>query len=446
MNATMTEAPKRLPLIGNLAALASGRLSYLEELTPLADIVELRVGPQRFYQVNNPDLLHKIMTVDSDKYDKGKFFENVSMFLGNGLLTCSKGEHRKQRRMIQPAFHHAELRRYSEFMAACAVKQVDSYQDGQVLDVYVELQKLTMLLMTKTIFSADDYDSVTEDLGRVLPVFLKGILSKTMMPDFLNKVPTPGNRRFDRARDTMRGSVRSAIQRYRAEESDLGDLMSLLLAARDTDGSSLDDEMLVDQVVTFMMAGSETTASTMCWFLHAMTSMPELGQRIRAEIAEVVGDRTPTVDDMPKLGTLQHSLFETLRLYNPVWFQTRRSLTAVSLGGNEFEAGTNFIYSPAAIHRDPRMFTDPLEFKPERWIDPSHPRTAYIPFGSGARKCIGDSFSMISMHLALVALVQRWSFSPVDADKVMPFAGAVLHPQHLRLRLTSRKAAALAQS
>ncbi|GAA2816688.1 cytochrome P450 [Crossiella cryophila] len=441
-HATVVKAPNRLPVLGNALALAKGRLNYLETLAPLGDIVEIGVGGQPYYLINNPDLLHQVLTADSDKFDKGRFFEHVKLFLGNGLMTCAKAEHRRQRRMIQPAFSQAALRQYAAIVAEGAEQQVGRYAEGQVLELYPELQRLTMVLMSKTIFSGDDFDEVSVSLADLLPEFLKGILRQTLMPaDFLNKLPLPANIRFQRARTTIRGAVGAAVTRHLDTGQNSTDLMSQLIAARDEHGAGLSHELLVDQVVTFLMAGSETSASTMSWFLYAMINAPELEQEIAEELAEVLQGRPPTVADLPRLGKLNRALMETLRLYCPVWFQTRRTITPVTLGGVEFPVGRNFLYSFAAMHRDPAAFPDPLEFRPDRWLRPTHPRNVFIPFGSGARKCIGDNFSMLSNALVLASFLQRWTFSREGGQEVKAFAGAVLHPQGLRLRLSSRQAA-----
>ncbi|MBP2478550.1 pentalenene oxygenase [Crossiella equi] len=441
-NATIVKAPHRLPVLGNVVSLAKGRLAYLETLTPLADIVEIAIGGQPYYLINNGDLLNQVLTADSDSYDKGKLFENVKLFLGNGLMTCAKAEHRRQRRMLQPAFSQTALKQYAEFISETADRHIGGYRDGQVLDLYTELQQMTMKLISKTIFSSEDYDNVSAKVADVLPEFLKGILRQTVMPaDFLNKLPFPANRRFQRAQTTIRAAVGDVVTQYLAEGGTDGDLMALLVAARDEHGGELDHELLVDQVLTFLMAGAETTATTMSWFLYAMTTEPALEREIAEEVAEVLQGRPPTIDDLRSLPKLSRALTETLRLYCPVWFQTRRSIAPVTLGGNDFPTGTNFIYSFAAMQRDPRFFPDPLAFNPDRWLNPTHPRTVFIPFGSGSRKCIGDNFAIMSVTLALASFMQHWSFTKEGDAPVKPFAGAVLHPQPLHLRLAARKPA-----
>jgi cytochrome P450 len=436
---TVTTAPGRIPLVGHALPLARKRMEYLQQLRLLDDVVEVFVGTQPYYLLNAPEVIHQVLTVQGDKFDKGKLFENLRPFLGNGVLTCPKAEHRQQRRMLQPAFHHSAIDRYTEFMARSAATQTSGYRDGQVIDVSHEMRRLTVIIMCKVIFAADDVDEVAEEIHRALPELLKGVIRRTVMPaEFLNRIPTPANRRYERAAAQIRRAVLRATEVYRRAGVDRGDVISLLLAVRDADGNGLTDDQIVDQVVTFLMAGSESTASAMCWFFHAMTQTPDVQTAICAEIDEVIGSRTPTMADIARLTQFNHALLETMRLYHPVWFLTRRSVAPVTVSGREFPAGANFIYSLASLHRDPYIFTDPLAFRPGRWAEAAPDRHSFIPFGAGTRKCIGDDFAMIEMSVILVTILQQWHLRLTDDRAVKPVAMAVMHPDRLVLRLAQR--------
>ncbi|HEY5832513.1 cytochrome P450 [Streptomyces sp.] len=432
-------APHRLPLLGHAIPLALRRVSYLQSLRDMGDIVQIAIGPHPMYVVNSVEALNQMLVTQGESFDQGRLFENLRPFLGNSVLTCPRSEHRELRRMLQPTFRPQAVSGYARLIADRAAHLVGSYREGDVLDAEHEMHRLTAGVMTKILFAADETADVCEQIQGSLPQLIQGVMRRTMMPaEFLNHIPTPANRRYNQAARDIRAAVQGVIDKYRAEGADRGDMLSELLVAS-VEGRPLTDEEICDQVVTLLMTGSDTMAGIMCWFFYALTRAPEVERRIADEIHSVLQGRTPTPDDLRNLTHLQHALLETLRLHHPVWFLTRRSITPVTLAGIDFPANTDFGYSPATLHRDPRLFPDPLAFRPERWAQATSDRRAYLPFGAGARKCIGDNLAMTEAGLILTIILQRWSLAPAEQRDVKPVAHAVIHPDRLLVRLSARK-------
>jgi cytochrome P450 len=210
------------------------------------------------------------------------------------------------------------------------------------------------------------------------------------------------------------------------------DFLSRLMAARDENGQTMSDRQLRDEAVTLLLAGHETTALTLSWTWYFLGQHPEIDRRIAAEIAEIVGDRPVTVDDLPKLKFTESVILEAMRLYPPAWTIGRESLDEFELGGYKFKAGTTVFMSPWVLHRDPRYFEDPETFRPDRWMSDLArrlPRYAYMPFGGGPRICIGQRFAMIEATIILVTMAQQFSIELQRDHTVTPFPSITLRPK-----------------
>ncbi|MFG2887278.1 cytochrome P450 [Streptomyces sp. NPDC048297] len=433
----VAQAPHRLPLLGNALPLALRRTAYLQTLREVGEVVEVAVGRRRLYVLNSPQAIHEVLVTQGEHFDKGPMFDNLGPFLGNGVLTCPRSEHRSQRRTLQPAFQRQAVARYAPAIARKAAEQTAGYQEGQILDMRAELRRITVLVMGGIMIAADGTEDVAQQMHRSLPLLIRGVMRRTLMPaEFLNRIPTPATRRYDRAAADLRAAVGRTLDDYRRGDGAHDDVLSGLLAARDEDGRPLADELIIDQIVTLLLTGSDSTTATMSWFLHALSRNPAAEAAIRDELDRTLGGRLPTVADLPDLPRLTDALHESLRLHHPVWFLTRRSVAPVRIAGTDHPAGTEFAYSLATLHRDPGLFPDPLAFRPERWSAQELPqRNAWIPFGAGTRKCIGDDLAMTEMLLILAVILKDWSLRPAEDRPVRPVPLAVIHPDRLMLRL-----------
>ncbi|HEX4101609.1 MAG TPA: cytochrome P450 [Pseudonocardiaceae bacterium] len=434
-------APGALPLLGHTLPLLRNPLQFLASLPTCGDLVRIRIGPVEAIVVCKPELIRQVLLNDR-VFDKGgPLLDRGREMLGDGLATCPHSLHRRQRRLTQPAFHPTRLPGYAQMMTKHITDVTGSWQDGQVLDVLPEMMTLTTRTVVETMFSDALPPAV---LGAVLDDFsavLARIYKRAFMPPALDSLAIFGNRRYDRARLRLRQIIGRVVTERRASRADRGDLLSILLAASDpTDGQGLSDAEIVDQVLTFFIAGSETTAGTLAWAVHLLARHPDIERRLHAEVDAVLAGAAASFEDLPKLELTGRALTETLRLYPPIWISTRTTTTDTHLGGHPIPAGSILAYSTYLLHHRPDLYPDPDRFDPDRWTGHTAqpPREALIPFGGGPRKCIGDTFAVTAATLALATLAGRWRLRLLPGQHVHPALVPLLHPRGLRMRATAR--------
>lgn len=465
------------PLLGHGPALYRRPLSLLESLPRHGRLVRIRMGPSTVIVVCDPELTDRMLREDQ-VYDKGgPLFEKARESMGNGLVTCPHAEHRRQRRLCQPAFHPARLEAYADVMAEQVAGLADGWRAGETVDVMAALYGLTGRIAVQTMFGADLPVAVQYQSLADLRTIVTGTYRRMLAPGWVNRLPTAGNRRYDHARTRLRASIGKIAADRRTREAGEGagvsataeppatvgtparpeahadrtDLLSALLAARDDTTAAgrapdgLTDAELVDQVLTFFMAGTETTASALAWALHLVAGHPEVEARLHAELDDVLGGRAAAVADVPDLPYTRSVITETLRMYPPGWFFTRSTAEACELAGVRLEAGTTVAYSPYLIHRLPELYPDPGRFDPDRWsraddAPPARPaiRGSFIPFAAGRRKCIGEDFAFAEAVLALAAISTRWTLRPAPGARVRPSVGATMAPRDLSMVPTPR--------
>ncbi|CAM5329500.1 hypothetical protein SAVIM338S_00894 [Streptomyces avidinii] len=315
-----------------------------------------------------------------------------------------------------------------------------SWEPGQTVAVDRVMNELSLTMLAKTLFSANTAAPAADLIRSSLPVLAGGLIVRTLMPEWWTRLPLPGNRRFDRAVHTMSTAIDEAVRSYRADGQDHGDVLSMLLAIRDTDGRPLTDQQIRDQIIGFGLAGVETTGATLAWIFHELGRHPDIEQRVHHEIDTVLGDRPPTHADVPALEYTGRVITETLRLH-ALWIVMRRTLNPVQLGGTTLPAGAEVLYSAYALHRDPRWFPDPERFDPDRWLpERAHtiPKGAYIPFSAGAHKCIGDALAFTEMTITVAAICRHWRLRPVPGVRVREVARGDVHPNRLPMTTEPR--------
>ncbi|MGW2636943.1 cytochrome P450 [Streptomyces sp. NPDC001348] len=423
----IAKAPGRLPLAGHALHLARRPLEYLSSLPALGDLVELRLGTRLTYLPCHPELVQDVL-LNARVYDTGgPVKEKARPILGNGLITSDWADHRRQRRMVQPAFHPTRIATYAEVMHEECAAHVDAWRPGRPVDVGDAMQALTTRVTARALFATEMAPHSVAEVQRSLPVMVRGAFRRALDPtSLIARLPLAANREFDAALDRLHTLIDGIIGDYRRSGEDRGDLLSALLAARDEDnGGALTDREVHDQVMTLLLAGVETTASALTWAWHLLAAHPEAEARLHAEVDEVLGGRTPTYADVPRLAHTQRIFTETLRLYPPAWMYTRMTTQPTELAGHPLPAGTDILISPYVIHRIPEFFPRPDSFDPDRWLPERAKdvtRGSYLPFGAGSRKCIGDVFGMTEATLALAALASRWRLRPVPGTTVSPRA------------------------
>ena len=441
-------APGRLPLLGHLVELRRRPLDFFQSLRALGPVVRIGFGPKAAYVVNDHDLVRRVFVDDAGDYDKGVFWEKVREFVGDGLAGVDSGEfHLRQRRLMQPAFHRRQIARYAAVMSACLTERAKSWQAGDVVAMDEEMQAAALSLVAQTFFSSHLGRDASRALEESFPIVQDGIVRRTLAPlGLMAKLPTAANRRFTQAMREIWDSCERAIAGYRAVGAPDGDLMSMLIHARDQDtGEAMDDRLIRDQVITIALSGRDTTANALAWAMHELSRRPEVADRIAAEVEDVVGDRPAGMEDLAALDYTGRVAREVFRLY-AFWLLVRRTTTDVTLGGAPVPAQSQVLISPIALHRDPAIYRDPTVLDPDRWLPARAgeiPRNAYFVFGAGNRQCIGDRYAWTAVMLGLATVARRWRLEPVAGHTVREVAKVSVTPNALPLRLVPRSASSV---
>ncbi len=417
---------------------------FLSAARDVGDVVKVRLGPSAAYIVNSPDLIRHILVVDPKNYGKGVQFDKLRPILGNGLVTAGGEEHLRHRRLIQPAFHHSRIGGYARIMSELAADKVDSWRDGVPIAVDKELAELTLKIVARTLFSTELGRDVVDEVVRSMPTVLNGLTKRALDPtQLMDKLPTAENRRFNQANRRLRAVVDRIIAGYRRSEVDHGDVVSMLLLARDeSSGEGLGDSQVRDEVITMLLAGTETTANALAWALHVLGQRPDLEERLHQEVDEVIGDGGIDVTDIGRLAFTRRVISETLRFRPPAWLLTRRTLRPVTLAGVPIGAGASIILSPYSLHRDPKLYAAADVFDPDRWLPgraDQIPRTGFIPFGAGNRQCIGEGFAWTEAIIILATIAWRWRLCPVPGVEVRMMPGATMEPSALPMTPIARQ-------
>lgn len=436
-------APGRLPLLGHTLPMLSRRWRFTASLRDHGDIVRVDLGTMRTYFVTNPQLVHELLITKGQSFRKGALFDKFRPFFGNGLATSNGSFHRRQRRMVQPAFHRDRIARYTETMARAAADLTATWHPGQVRAVEEDTQALAVTIVGEALFSTEMGKRAIEEVRRSIFLVLKYGMVRALSPSFVEKLPLPGNREFDEAIARMRAIVLDVVRGWRDDSTDHGDLLSMLLLAQDDSGTGMSDQQVHDEVMTLLVGGIETTALALAWTFHELARHPEVEARVHAELDEVLGGRTPAFDDVGKLVYLNQVVSEVLRMY-PVWFLMRRALAPVELGGTTLPEGAEVIFSPHALHHDPASFDRPHRFDPGRWTPEraaAIPKGAFVPFGAGTRQCVGNLFARTEILVAVATVAARWRLVPVPGRPVRVKFTSAAYPHGLLMTAVPRNRA-----
>ncbi|HUB08216.1 MAG TPA: cytochrome P450 [Myxococcales bacterium] len=454
-------APRHAPLFkGDGGFLGSARefqgdpiRTFFKAYDACGDVarIEMPVAPYIVHILNHPDHLRRVLVDNQKAYGKGsRGYQRLRETLGNGLVTSDGDFWKRQRRIANPAFHHERIAHFSETMVRCAEETADGWVElvasGEPVDISREMMRLTLRVIGLTMLSTEVASAASvvgvalDDLLRVTIHRIKDIIVAPLA------IPTPGNRRFLRARAALDQVVNGIIaERRRAGEGGKGagdgagpgagkhDLLEMLMAARDPEtGEGMTDVQLRDEAMTIFTAGHETTANAMSWTLYLLSLHPGTERLLREEIARVVGDRPPRLEDLPKLVLVDRVIKESMRLFPPVWGLERSVLEDDVVGGFEIPKGSWVFMSPYRIHRDARFWENPEGFDPDRFTpeaEAARHKGAYAPFSLGPRKCIGESFAMLEARLLLTTLLRRARLELVPGKKVVPEPTVTLRPK-----------------
>ncbi len=440
-------------MLRSMGAIRRDPLAFLARMrAEHGDVVQFPIPRPPTYLVTDPDAVRRVLVTNAKGYGKRTLqYTSLSLVTGDGLLTADTDAWRPQRRLVQPAFHHESLDLVAGHVRDAVARLLASWErrDGDVVDVDEAMMHLALEVVGESLFGADltgDAERLAAATLRALDVVVRKARSPLPIPV---RVPTPTNvvlrravRELDTAVDAM---LADRSRRPLPEGAPPRDMLDLLLAAHDDDGSVLSRRQVRDQVVTFIVAGHETVASALTWAWHLLATDAVAADRLRSEVDSVCAEGGPTLADVAHLPYTAAVLDETLRLYPPAWLVTRRSTMPDVLAGVEIPTDSLIIVSPWLVHRNAAVWPRPDAFDPTRFLDESGARrrdllasSAYVPFGAGPRLCIGRDMALLEGVLVLASLVRRVTLTEVGPPpRAVPLvtirpAGGL--PMRIRLR------------
>ena len=436
--------PRRTPRAVLPLALGREPLSFLRQLVrDYGDVSHITAAGEHIVVLNHPRLIRDVLVTHQRNFRKGRGLERARKLLGNGLLTSEGEEHLRQRRLIQPAFHKERVASYATAMTEYATRIQSRWADGATLDIAGEMMRLTLGVVGRTLFDAD-VEAQARNVGEALSSVLNSFWT-TMLPfaDLLEKLPFPLLKRGKEARAELDAIIYGLIAERRKAPGDRGDLLSMLLLAQDEEqgGRGMSDTQVRDEAMTIFLAGHETTANALAWTWYLLSGAPEVEQSLHEEVDRVLSGRVPTVADLPRLPVVEQVITEAMRLYPPAWLIGRRAIGEYQVGGYTLPPRTIVLISPYVIHRDARFFAEPDRFIPSRWTPEFRQALtpfAYVPFGGGTRRCIGESFAWMELVLVTATLAQRWRLRLVPGHPVVTQPLVTLRMKH-GLRMTAER-------
>lgn len=367
---------------------------------------------RRVVTVTSPELANEILVTKASAFFKSL---GISLFmrpvLGDGLLTSEQGDHARARRLLAPAFSPKRMPGYAKTMAERAQRFASSLEDGARLDLAEWMMSLTLSVVGKALFDADvdgDAGAVGAALTTTMEVAMGQLRSTVPLPPM---IPSPANLRYRRAAKNLDDVVYRIIRERRASPEDRGDVLSILLSARDEDGSALDDRQVRDEAMTLFLAGHETTANALAWTFYLLARNPHVRETLEEELAAL--GRDPTYEDLKQLPYTLAVFKEAMRLYPPAYLLGRRAIQDVAIGDHLIKKNSVVFINVIGLHHRPDYWPDPERFDPGRFVredDKRLHRLAYMPFGAGPRVCIGNHFALVEGQLLLATVARRARF------------------------------------
>jgi cytochrome P450 len=390
--------------------------------------------------INDPDWINEILVTQVGSFVRERTLKRMKILLGEGLITSDDPIHMQQRRIVAPAFHRQRIAGYADQIVASAAEQAARWTEGQPIDINNEMMQLSLHIVARTLFDSEvtaDVLAVRDEVNTIMGLY-NFLVAFPRLESVLH-LPIPGIIKFRRSRAKLDAVVANLIASRRtlsrSQLEQRGDLLSMLMASRDEDGSGkgMTDVQVRDELLTIFLAGYETVANALTWTWYLLSQNPEAADKMYTEVNEVLGTTTATVDSYPRLKYTEMVFAESMRLYPPAWAMGRQSTVPIELGPYRFPPDTHFFFSQYVMHRSPEYWPDPLTFRPERHTPEAkadRPRFVYFPFGGGRRQCIGEGFAWMEGVLSLATIAQRWRLTFIPDYPVIPQAKITLRPKH----------------
>ena len=410
------------------------------------------------YLINNPDYIEKILIYDHSNFSKGPRLQSAKRLLGEGLVTSEGEFHKSQRKLIQPLFLPKKISSYGAIMTDRALRMIQGWKNGSVINIHSELMKVTLSIICKSVMDYDMESKQARDFGNAFSI-TKKYASRLQHPlgQILDRVPIlPKVAQAKSAGKTLNTIVygliserRKVIEKGTNDKSFSGaDLLSKLIKVQADDGSIMTDKQLRDEIITILIAGHETTSNALTWTYYLLSQNPQIERRVFEEIDSVLGGNSeehkqPSIADLPKLNYVEKVFREAMRLYPPVWTMGRFVQNDYTLGGYTIPKGSSLMFSQYVMHHNTKYYDDPESFDPDRWTEEFKmhlPRFSYFPFGGGIRGCVGEPFAWQEGILLIATISSYWSMrlAPNQSVKLQP--GITLNPKNgIKMKLKSRQ-------
>jgi cytochrome P450 len=433
--------PRPRAVVGNLIEFRRDKLAFFTRCArEYGDRVRFQIGPRPVVLLSDPAMIEQVLGVQQKNFVKHFVLSLLRPVLGDGLLTSEAEPWLRQRRLIQPAFQRSHVEDYAAIFVAHTERMLSDWGDGERIDLHSAMMHLTLSIAAKALLGTEVSGSEFRSVSRALELLMRDFVYRfegiVKIPLW---VPTVWNWRIKRQIRQLDRVIYGIIDRRRRGAQDGDDLLTRLMQATDAGAENpgapgtMSDRQLRDEMMTLFLAGHETTANALSWTCYLLAQHPEVEVRLQAELQSVLSGRSPTVADVPRLVYTEQVVTESMRVFPPVYAIGRRSVRNCEIGGYDVPAGTTFLMSQWVLHRDPRFFDDPLEFRPQRWADglaKRIPKFAYFPFGGGPRVCVGNSFALLEAVLILATVAQQFRFELLAGQRVIPWPAVTLRPKY----------------
>ena len=428
--------PRGRFLLGVTPLTSGDRLQSLTDWADTyGDIYHCRFLRYHVYFVNRPEYIEQMLVTQNSKFKKGRALQANRELFGNGLLTSEGDFWQRQRKLSQPAFHRARIQGYGQTMVESTLRALETWRAGEERDIHQEMMALTLDIAARTLFSVDIAQH-SGRIGKALATVMEVSASPERILKPLRMISWRSEGRYRRGVAELDEIVYGIIRERRAAEkagvADTGDLLSMLLGARDDDGNGMSDQQLRDETLTLLLAGHETTAIALSWSWYLLSQNPEAARKLHEELDRVLAGHAPTAADLPRLPYTERVIKEALRLYPPAYVILRLAIEDAQIGDYLVPRGSSVGASPWVTQRCAKFFPEPLRFHPDRWTEEFSrqlPRFAYFPFGGGPRICIGAQFALMEAALVLATIAQRWELQTAPGYRAELFPSITLRPK-----------------
>jgi len=409
------------------------------------DMAEFKFGRYTVRVISHPDLIQEVLVSNHNHFVKSRTMQFGRKLMGKGLPASEGSFHRNQRRVIQPSFTHERVASYMQDAFTYANEAIGGWREGAPFEFRGEMMRLTLSIAAKALFGTD-IRSLAEETRSALAQSMEHFTiqyylrvfyfnqDRNPFADFWEALPVGENRRYRAARVSLDRTIDRLLAERRNDGSDHGDLLSTLLRSSDytEETAQLSDDQIHDELMTFLLAAHDTTATALTWAVYLLLNNRESWARLQQEADDELQSGTKEYGPRVRLEFAGRVIAESLRVFSMVCIIGRQAVDECEVGGTRIRRGTTILMSQYALHHDPRFYQDPWTFQPDRWTQEMRaalPRYAYFPFGGGIRACIGEGFAKSISALILATVALRWNLDLVPTPEVVPHARVTLRPR-----------------